>query len=306
MIGVSPGRASETSDAMSTVNATKRWRPFPTGFRLVQRSVLPGFGLTMGVTVLYLSLIVLIPLSGLFIVTSDMTLDDFLKIMSNELVKRSFALTFRASLVAATVNAFFGFIVAWVLVRYRFFGRRLIDAMVDLPFAMPTAVSGIALAQIYSENGWLGQYLPFAVRGTEVGVTIALVFIGLPFVIRTLQPSFEEIEKELEEVSASLGANRWQTFTKVIFPTVLPAFITGFAMALARAIGEYGSVLFIGGMIPGKTEIMSSVILSKLYEENGHIAASAVAIVMLAASFGLLLLINLVQMWANRRFANAQ
>lgn len=260
----------------------------------------------MGITVLYLSLIVLIPLSGLFIVTSHLTFDDFCKIMSNDLVKKSFFLTFRASFAAALINAVFGFIVAWVLVRYRFWGRRFLDAMVDLPFAMPTAVSGIALAQIYSENGWLGHYFPFPIRGTEVGVTIALIFIGLPFVIRTLQPSFEEIEKELEEVSASLGANRWQTFTKVIFPAVLPALITGFAMAFARAIGEYGSVLFIGGMIPGKTEIMSSVILSKLYEENGHIAASAVAIVMLAASFGILLVINLVQMWANHRFANAQ
>lgn len=273
---------------------------------LLQRSVLPGFGLTMGFTVLYLSLIVLIPLSGLFIVTSHLSLSDFLQIMSNDLVKKSFTLTFRASFVAAVVNAFFGFIVAWVLVRYWFPGRRIIDAMVDLPFAMPTAVSGIALAQIYSEHGWLGSHFSFPIRGTEIGVTIALIFIGMPFVIRTLQPSLQEIDKELEEVSASLGANRWQTFTKVIFPAVLPAFITGFAMAFARAIGEYGSVLFIGGMIPGKTEIMSSVILSKLYEENGHIAASAVAIVMLAASFGILLAINLVQLWANRRFANAQ
>ncbi|MBQ1456182.1 MAG: sulfate ABC transporter permease subunit CysT [Thermoguttaceae bacterium] len=260
----------------------------------------------MGFTVLYLSLIVLIPLSGLFIVTSHLSLSDFLQIMSNDLVKKSFTLTFRASFVAAVVNAFFGFIVAWVLVRYWFPGRRIIDAMVDLPFAMPTAVSGIALAQIYSEHGWLGSHFSFPIRGTEIGVTIALIFIGMPFVIRTLQPSLQEIDKELEEVSASLGANRWQTFTKVIFPAVLPAFITGFAMAFARAIGEYGSVLFIGGMIPGKTEIMSSVILSKLYEENGHIAASAVAIVMLAASFGILLAINLVQLWANRRFANAQ
>ena len=260
----------------------------------------------MGFTVLYLSLIVLIPLSGLFIVTSHLSLSDFLQIMSNDLVKKSFTLTFRASFVAAVVNAFFGFIVAWVLIRYWFPGRRIIDAMVDLPFAMPTAVSGIALAQIYSEHGWLGSHFSFPIRGTEIGVTIALIFIGMPFVIRTLQPSLQEIDKELEEVSASLGANRWQTFTKVIFPAVLPAFITGFAMAFARAIGEYGSVLFIGGMIPGKTEIMSSVILSKLYEENGHIAASAVAIVMLAASFGILLAINLVQLWANRRFSKAQ
>lgn len=282
-----------------------RRRLFPTGFRPVQRSVLPGFGLTMGFTITYLCLIVLIPLSGLFIVTSHLTFDDFSRIMGNELVAKSFKLTFKASLIAAAVNAVFGFIVAWVLVRYRFPGRRLLDAMVDLPFALPTAVSGIALAQIYSEKGWLGQYFSFPIRGTEYGVMLALIFIGLPFVIRTLQPSLEEVEKELEEVAASLGASRWQTFTKVIFPTVLPALITGFALALARAIGEYGSVLFIGGMIPGKTEIMSSVILSKLYEENGHIAASAVALVMLLASFALLLLINLVQIWANRRFAGA-
>lgn len=290
---------------MSVAQATGRRPIWPTGFRWVQRSVLPGFGLTMGITILYLSLIVLIPLSGLFIVTSHLTFDDFVRIMGNDLVAKSFRLTFRASFIAATVNAVFGFVVAWVLVRYRFFCRRFLDAMVDLPFALPTAVSGIALAQLYSERGWLGRYFFFPIRGTEWGVMLALIFIGLPFVIRTLQPAFEEIEKELEEVSASLGANRWQTFIKVIFPTVLPALITGFAMAFARAIGEYGSVLFIGGMIPGKTEIMSNVILSKLYEENGQIAASAVALVMLGASFGILLVINLVQMWANRRFAHA-
>ncbi len=278
----------------------------PSRYRFAQRSVLPGFGLTMGTTVFYLSMIVLIPLSSLFVVTSHLSFHELMAIMSEDLVKKSFFLTFRASLIAALINAFFGFIVAWVLVRYWFPGKRIIDAMVDLPFAMPTAVSGIALAELYSEHGWIGRYLNFPIRGTEIGVTIALIFIGLPFVIRTLQPSLEEIDKELEEVSASLGATRLQTFTRVIFPAVLPAFITGFAMAFARAIGEYGSVLFIGGMIPGKTEIMSSVILSKLYEENGMISASAVAIVMLAASFGILLLINLMQLWANRRFADAQ
>lgn len=274
-------------------------------FRLVQRSVLPGFRLTMGLTITYLGLIVLIPLSGLFIVTSHLTFADFCHIMGNDLVTKSFKLTFTASLLAALVNAVMGFAVAWVLVRYRFWGRRLLDAMVDLPFALPTAVSGIALAQIYSDKGWIGRFLPFPIRGTEVGVTLALIFIGLPFVIRTLQPAIEEIDRELEEVSASLGARRHQTFIRVIFPTLLPALITGFAMAFARAVGEYGSVLFIGGMIPGKTEIMSSVILSKLYEENGHIPASAVALVMLIVSFGILLIINLVQVWANRRFALA-
>lgn len=270
--------------------------------RFVQRSVLPGFGLTMGITITYLSLIVLIPLSSLFIVTSHLSWSDFQRILSNELVIKSFSLTFRASFLAALVNAFFGLIVAWVLVRYRFFGRRFLDAMVDLPFALPTAVSGIALAQIYSDKGWIGHFFPFPIRGTEIGVSLALIFIGLPFVIRTLQPSLEDLEKELEEVSASLGASRLQTFVKVIFPMLLPALITGFAMAFARALGEYGSVLFIGGMIPGKTEIISSVILQKLYEENGHIPASVIAVAMLVASFSILFLINIIQRWANRRF----
>ncbi|MDO5554922.1 MAG: sulfate ABC transporter permease subunit CysT [Planctomycetia bacterium] len=270
--------------------------------RLVQRSVLPGFGLTMGITVTYLSLIVLIPLSGLFLATSQLEWSDFHRILTNPLVMKSFKLTFRASFLAACINAVFGFVVAWVLVRYRFCGRRFLDAMVDLPFALPTAVSGIALAQLYSDKGWIGQWFPFPIRGTELGVTLALIFIGLPFVIRTLQPSIEELEKELEEVSASLGANRWQTFRKVIFPMVLPALITGFSMAFARALGEYGSVMFIGGMIPGKTEIVSSVIIQKLYEENGQVSASVVAMAMLLSSFALLLLINLIQMWSNRKF----
>lgn len=273
--------------------------------KLVQRSVLPGFGLTMGITITYLSLIVLIPLSGLFIVTSQLSWEQFYKILTNDLVQKSFYLTFKTSLIAATINAFFGFIVAWVLIRYRFWGRRLLDAMVDLPFALPTAVSGIALAQLYSEKGWLGQFFSFPIRGTQYGITIALIFIGLPFVIRTLQPALEEVEVELEEVSASLGANRWQTFRFIVFPMVLPSLITGFSMALARALGEYGSVLFIGGMIPGKTEIISNVILQKLYEENGHIPASVIAVAMLLASFAILLLINLIQIWTNRRFARA-
>ncbi len=274
--------------------------------KLVKRSVLPGFGLTMGITVTYLSLVVLIPLSGLFLVTSHLSWSKFHQILTNELVLKSFILTFRASFFAACVNAFFGFIVAWTLVRYRFFGRRFLDAMVDLPFALPTAVSGIALAQLYSEKGWLGQFFSFPIRGTEIGVTLALIFIGLPFVIRTLQPSLEDVERELEEVSACLGANRWQTFWKVIFPVILPALITGFAMAFARALGEYGSVLFIGGMIPGKTEIVSNVIIQKLYEENGHIPASVIALAMLLASFLLMFIINLVQRWANRRFIQAE
>lgn len=269
--------------------------------RFVQRSVLPGFNITMGFTVAYLSLIVLIPLSGLFIVTSGVSFDEFRKVLSNDLVEKAFVLTFKTSLVAALINAFFGLVVAWTLVRYRFVGRRLLDAMVDFPFALPTAVSGIALAQIYSSSGWIGRYLPFSVRGTEIGVSIALVFIGLPFVIRTLQPALKEVERELEEVAASLGASRWQTFVRVIFPLIFPALVTGFAMAFARALGEYGSVIFIGGMIPGKTEIVSNVILQKINEENGFVPASIVAVAMLIISFVLLLLINLVQVWANRR-----
>lgn len=269
--------------------------------RIVQRSVLPGFNITMGFTVAYLSLIVLIPLSGLFIVTANVSFAEFKKILTNDLVEQAFFLTFKTSFIAAIINAFFGLIVAWTLVRYRFPGRRLLDATVDFPFALPTAVSGIALAQLYSDSGWIGRYLPFSVRGTEIGVTLALIFIGLPFVIRTLQPAIEEVERELEEVAASLGARRWQTFTRVIFPLILPALVTGFAMAFARALGEYGSVIFIGGMIPGKTEIVSNVILQKLYEENGHVPASVVAIAMLIVSFVLLFLINLLQVWANRR-----
>ncbi len=274
--------------------------------KLIQRSVLPGFGLTMGITITYLSLIVLIPLSGLFIATAHLEWSEFWSILSSELVKKSFFLTFWTSLVAAVVNAFFGFLAAWVLVRYRFPGRRLLDAMVDLPFALPTAVSGIALATIYSDKGWLGQFFPFSIRGTEIGVVVAMIFIGLPFVIRTLQPSLEDLETELEEVSASLGATRWLTFARVIFPMVLPALITGFAMAFARALGEYGSVLFIGGMIPGKTEILSNVILQKLYEENGQVGASVVAVAMLITSFAILLIINLLQMWANSRFSKTE
>ncbi|MBR4832814.1 MAG: sulfate ABC transporter permease subunit CysT [Thermoguttaceae bacterium] len=271
--------------------------------RLVQRSALPGFNITMGFTVAYLSLIVLIPLSGLFIVTSDVSFAEFYKTLTSELVKRAFVVTFRDSFIAAVINAFFGLIVAWTLARYQFWGRRILDAMVDVPFALPTAVSGLALAQIYSDAkvGWIGPYLPFKVFGTEIGVTIALIFIGTPFVIRTLQPALKEVERELEEVSASLGATRWQTFWRVIFPAILPALIAGFTMAFARALGEYGSVLFIGRMIEGKTELVSGVIMRKLNEENGVVAASTVALAMLLVSFALLLLINGAQAWAQRR-----
>jgi len=268
--------------------------------RIVQRSVLPGFNITMGFTITYLCLIVLIPLSGLFIVTSGVSWSEIKQVTSNLLVQRAFYLTFRTSFFAAVINAFFGLLVAWTLVRYRFVGRRFLDALVDLPFALPTAVSGIALARIYSDSGWLGRFLPFPIRNTEFGVTLALVFIGLPFVIRTLQPAIEELEREVEEAASSLGASRWQTFRRVIFPTILPAHISGFAMAFARALGEYGTVIFIGGVIPGKTQTISCVILEKA-EENNLVAASIVALVTLVLSFVILLLINLVQVWANRR-----
>ncbi len=266
----------------------------------------------MGFTITYLCLIVLIPLSGLFIVTSGVSFQEVKDVMTNLIVKKAFFLTFRSSFIAAVVNAFFGLLVAWTLVRYRFVGRRFIDAIVDLPFALPTAVSGIALARVYSDSGWIGRLftesgpigrlLPFdvSIRNTEIGVTLALIFIGLPFVIRTLQPAIEELETEVEEAAASLGASRWQTFRRVIFPTILPAHISGFAMAFARALGEYGTVIFIGGVIPGKTQTISCVIFEKA-EENNIVAASIVALVTLAVSFLTLLLINLVQVWANRR-----
>ena len=268
--------------------------------KFVQHSVLPGFNITMGFTVAYLCLIVLIPLTGLFVVSAGISFERACEIMSNTFVKRAFYLTFRTSFIASCVDAFFGLIVAWTLMRYRFPGRRLLDAMIDLPFALPTAVSGIALARVYSENGWIGRFMPFGIRNTEIGVTFALIFIGLPFVVRTLQPALEDFDREVEEAAASLGASRWQTFRRVLFPCLLPAHISGFAMAFARALGEYGTVIFIGGVIPGKTQTISTVILEKV-EENNLQAAALVALVTLVASFLTLLLINAAQVWANRR-----
>ena len=262
-----------------------------------QRSVLPGFGLTFGLSVVYLSLIILLPLSGLFATAIGMSPSVFWSTVSHPRVVASFKLTFGASLLAASLNAVFGFVVAWVLVRYKFWGRKFVDAMVDLPFALPTAVSGIALAEIYSEHGWIGRFLPFQVNGTQLGVLVALTFIGLPFVVRAMQPAIHDLEGELEEVAASLGASRLQTFVYVIFPTVFPALVTGFAMAFARALGEYGSVIFISGLIPMKTEIVSHVIATKLLEDDGVKAAAAIAVTMLAASFAMMFLINLVQLW---------
>lgn len=272
-----------------------------------KRNVLPGFGLTMGYTLLYLSIIVLVPLAALFLKTAGMGWDEFWKAVWNPRVIASYRLTFGASLVAATVNAVLGFVVAWTLVRYRFPGRRLLDAMVDLPFALPTAVSGIALTAVYSRNGWMGQYLePLGIKVafTPLGITVAMVFIGLPFVVRTLEPALADLERESEEAAASLGANRWQTFWRVIVPTVLPALITGFALALARAIGEYGSVVFIAGNAFKKTEISSYLIMQEL-EQNHITSATAIAVVMLLASFALLLVINTVQHYTGRRYQGA-
>ena len=270
--------------------------------QLKRQSVLPGFGLTMGFTLLYLSLIVLIPLSGLFLKSATLSWPEFWKTVSDPRVVASYRLTFGASLVGALINAVFGLIVAWVLVRYPFPGRNLVDAMVDLPFAMPTAVSGIALTMIYSQNGWIGHLLkPLGIKVayTPLGVIVALTFIGLPFVVRTLQPALEDMETGVEEAAASLGASRWQTFIKVILPMIFPALLTGFALAFARALGEYGSVIFISGNLPMKTEITPLLIVTKL-EEYKYAQAAAIAVVTLVASFAVLLFINLVQWWSRR------
>jgi sulfate transport system permease protein len=261
--------------------------------------VLPGFGLTLGFTVVYLSLVVLIPLAGLLLKSTGVTWHHFWETVTDPRAIASYRLSFSASLIGATINALFGFIVAWVLVRYRFPGRKALDAMVDLPFALPTAVSGIALATLYDRNGWLGRWLEpmgIQVAYSWLGITVALTFIGLPFVVRTLQPALEDLDMEIEEAAASLGASRWQTFWRVVFPTIMPALLTGFAMALARAMGEYGSVIFIAGR---GTEIVPQLIYAKL-EEYDYGAATAVAVVILMASFVLLLIINLLQRWSRR------
>lgn len=266
------------------------------------RSVLPGFGLSLGFTLAYLGLIVLVPLSAAFIKTAGMDWDAFVAAVASPRVMAAYRLSFLASFAAALVNSFFGLIVAWVLVRYSFPGKRIVDALVDLPFALPTAVAGIALTAIYAKNGWLGQWLEpngIKVAFTQLGVFVVLTFIGLPFVVRTLQPVLEELEPEIEEASASLGANRWQTMTRVILPELLPALLTGFAMAFARALGEYGSVVFISGNMPMRTEIVPLLIITKLEQYDYH-GATAIAVVMLVSSFTLLLLINLLQKWSRR------
>jgi sulfate transport system permease protein len=271
-----------------------------------QHSVLPGFNLALGFTLLYLSLIVLIPLSAAFIRTSALSWPEFWNVVTTPRVVASYRLTFGASFAAAVVNAVFGLLVAWVLVRYRFPGKKLVDALVDLPFALPTAVAGIALTALYAGNGWIGQFfepLGIKIAFTPLGIFVALTFIGLPFVVRTVQPVLEDIESELEEAAATLGANRMQIFSRIIFPTLFPALITGFALAFARAIGEYGSVIFIAGNMPLVSEITPLLIITKL-EQYDYAGATALAVVMLLISFVMLLIINLLQWWSRRRSAS--
>ena len=266
-------------------------------------SALPGFGLTMGYTVAYLSLVVLVPLLMVFIKASSLDWASFVAAVSSPRVLASYRLTFGLSLAAAILNAVFGFVLAWVLVRYRFPGKRFVDALIDLPFALPTSVAGIVLAAIYAPNGWIGRWfapLDIKIAFTPLGIFVALTFIGLPFVVRTLQPVLEAFEREQEEAAACLGATRWQTLRHVILPAVLPALLTGFALAFARAVGEYGSVIFIAGNIPMVSEITSLLIVTKL-EQYDYAGAAALAVVMLVISFVLLLLINSLQWWLQRR-----
>lgn len=268
-----------------------------------KHGVLPGFKLTLGFTILYLSLIVLIPLSATFFKAAELGWSGFFDVVTQPRVMASYRLTFGASLAGALINAFFGLIVAWVLVRYEFPFKKLIDALVDLPFALPTAVAGIALSSLYSTKGWIGSLFyqhGIKIAYTPLGVTIALTFIGLPFVVRTVQPILEDFEPELEEAAASLGASRWQTFSKVIFPAISPALLTGFALAFARAIGEYGSVIFIAGNIPMVSEITPLLIITKL-EQYDYRGANALAVSMLVVSFLILFLINAIQRWSQRR-----
>ncbi len=268
-----------------------------------KKHLLPGFGLSLGVTLVYLSLIVLIPLAAVFLRTTELSLSEFWAVVTTPRVVATYKLTFGASLLAAIINLVFGLLTAWVLVRYQFPGKKILDALVDLPFALPTAVAGIALTAIYAPNGWLGQWLEphgIKVAFTPLGVVVALTFIGLPFVVRTVQPVLEDFSAEAEEAAASLGANRWQTFYKIILPAIWPALLTGFSLAFARAVGEYGSVIFIAGNMPMISEITPLMIITKL-EQYDYAGATAIAVVMLLISFVLLLLINLLQWWSNHR-----
>ncbi|HCA5348729.1 sulfate ABC transporter permease subunit CysT [Acinetobacter baumannii] len=269
-----------------------------------QRSrVLPGFGLSLGFTLAYVSFIVLIPLAAVFIKSFGIGWDGLWEILTSERILKSLQLSFSSALIAAFINVVFGLLLAWCLVRYNFPGKRLVDALVDLPFALPTAVAGIALTSLYAPTGWIGQYLEplgIQVAYTPIGITLALVFIGIPFIVRTVQPVLSDIETELEEAASALGANRWQTITKIILPILLPALFTGFALAFARGVGEYGSVIFIAGNQPFKTEIAPLMIISRL-EEYDYAGATTMAAVMLVLSFIILFVINLLQAWANRR-----
>ncbi len=304
---------SDTPDTDLRVDLEIRDKPVPRGSG---RSVLPGFGLSLGYSIFYLSLIVLIPLSAAFLKTFGMTWAEFSAAVFSDRVLAAYRFSFGAALLAGGLNAVFGLLLAWVLVRYPFPGRRVVDALVDLPFALPTAVAGIALTALYAKNGWIGSWLePLWAKavgalpglewiGTKLaydrpGVVIALTFIGLPFVVRTLQPVLEELEPELEEAAATLGASRWQTITRVLLPEVFPALLTGFALSFARALGEYGSVVFISGNMPHRTEIVPLLIITKL-EQYDYRGATALAVMMLVASFGLLLAINLLQKWSRR------
>ena len=274
-----------------------------TTFRLQKPGALPGFGVTLGITVAYLSLVVLIPLAATFLKTATLDWAQFVRAVASPRVIASYRLTFFAALGGALINAVFGFLLAWVLVRYTFALKRVIDALVDLPFALPTSVAGISLAAVYAGNGWIGQYLqPLGIKiaFTPLGVLVALTFIGLPFVVRTVQPVLEEFEREQEEAAACLGASRWLTFRRVVLPAALPALLTGFALAFARALGEYGSVIFIAGNVPMKSEITSLLIITKL-EQYDYAGATALAVVMLCVSFVMLLLINTLQWYLQRR-----
>jgi sulfate transport system permease protein len=268
----------------------------------VNRRVLPGFSLTLGYTVFYLSLLVLLPITAVFAKAGSLSLDEFWRAVWTERARAAYSLTFGASFVAALVNLLLGSLIAWVLVRYTFPGKRLIDSLVDLPLALPTAVGGLVYASLYVENGWLGRYLvPHGINGayTRLGIVLVLVFVGLPFVVRTVQPVLEDFDQEAEEASASLGATRWQTFHAVILPTLYPALITGFALAFARSVGEYGSVVFVSGNMPFRTEIAPILIVARL-EEFAYGEATAIAAVLLIVSFSMLVLINMLEGWTRR------
>ncbi|MGE0281600.1 MAG: sulfate ABC transporter permease subunit CysT [Rhizobiaceae bacterium] len=280
------------------------YAPVSAGWRWKRPSVIPGFGLTLGFTLAYLTLIILIPLAALILRSAALGWVDFWAIATSHRTLNALKISFGTAMAAALFNVVFGTLVAWVLVRYRFPGRRIVDALVDLPFALPTAVAGIALTTLYAPKGWLGaplSALGIKVAYTPLGIIIALIFVGLPFVVRTVQPVMEEIDKEVEEAAATLGANRWQTITKVLLPGLAPAIITGFALAFARGVGEYGSVIFIAGNLPNVSEIAPLLIVIRL-EEYDYAAATGIATIMLAISFAMLLVINMLQSWSRRRY----